>query len=135
MPIAAKSGYNLRIDYVSNTTYCWSCFVYVWSSRVRGDLYHSGGAAMTDSKQKRAAKADQLIAVLTMMTGLGIDDMLKELEGTDEEKAKAQMENVIKMAEHMKGSIPSLGALRETLDGRDVEIYTKNGWMNRHDLS
>jgi len=53
-------------------------------------------------KRKVPNKSEQLVAVLTMLTGLGIDDMLKELEGTDEEKAKAQMENVIKMAEHMR---------------------------------
>ncbi len=59
---------------------------------------------MTVSKTKKvtAAKANQLVAVLTMLTGLGIDDMLKELEGTDEDKAKAQLENMIKMSEHMK---------------------------------
>ena len=59
---------------------------------------------MTVSKTKKvtAAKANQLVAVLTMLTGLGIDDMLKELEGTDEERAKAQLENIIKMSEHMK---------------------------------
>jgi hypothetical protein len=59
---------------------------------------------MTVSKTKKvsSAKANQLVAMLTMLTGLGIDDMLKELEGTDEDKAKAQLENMIKMSEHMK---------------------------------
>jgi DNA polymerase II small subunit/DNA polymerase delta subunit B len=68
---------------------------------------------MTTDKSKRSktAKVDQLLAVLTGLTGLNLDDILKELEGTDEEKAKAQMENMIKMAEHMKINPRSLDDL------------------------
>ena|ERR1035437_8641602 len=48
-------------------------------------------------------KIELLLNVLTSLTGLSLDDMLNELEGTEDQKAQAQMENVIKMAEHMNG--------------------------------
>ena len=49
-----------------------------------------------------AAKAKILIAMMTALTGLSIDDMIKEVEGTSAERAKAELSNTIKMAKHMK---------------------------------
>jgi len=52
-------------------------------------------------KPTKADKVDQLLKTLTFLTGLTLDDIIKEVEGTDEAKAKAQLENIIKMSEHM----------------------------------
>jgi hypothetical protein len=49
-----------------------------------------------------AAKAKLLLGMITAMTGLSLDDMIKEVEGTSAEKAKAQLANMIKMSNHMK---------------------------------
>ena len=57
---------------------------------------------ISKTKQSKTVKLNRLLEVLTSLTGLGLDDILKEIEGTDQEKAKAQMENIIKMSEHMK---------------------------------
>lgn len=49
-----------------------------------------------------AAKAKILVKYLIELTGLSIDDIIKEIEGTNAERAKAQMANLIKMSSHMK---------------------------------
>ena len=62
---------------------------------------------MTDKHKKspartEAAKAKILVKHLIELTGLSIDDIIKEIEGTDAEKAKAQLKNLIKMSSHLK---------------------------------
>ena len=49
-----------------------------------------------------AAKLKLLMGLITAMTGLTVDDMIKEVEGTPAEKAKAEIDNMMKMFKHMK---------------------------------
>jgi hypothetical protein len=44
---------------------------------------------------------DEMMNIVTALTGLGLDDFLRETEGTEEEQFEAKMDNVAKMADHM----------------------------------
>lgn len=48
-----------------------------------------------------AAKAKLLVKYIIELTGLSIDDIIKEIEGTSAQKAKAQLANQLKMTSHM----------------------------------
>lgn len=43
-----------------------------------------------------------LLSVTEMLTGLTIDDFINETTGTEEEQFQAKLDNVAKMADHMK---------------------------------